>query len=63
MDSTVIPGNGPWGPAADMWSCGCIFAEILQNKPVFKPTGEMDLFTKASGLDGRIDDHLGRNTQ
>jgi cell division cycle 2-like protein len=50
----LIHGTSPlaYGPAADMWSCGCIFAEILQNKPVFKPTGEMDLFTKMCQLLG-----------
>jgi cell division cycle 2-like protein len=43
----LIRGTTPmeYGPAVDIWSCGCIFAELLSNKPLFRPTSEPHLLT------------------
>ncbi|RDX73795.1 Cyclin-dependent kinase C-1, partial [Mucuna pruriens] len=31
----LLLGTTKYGPAVDMWSVGCIFAELLQGKPIF----------------------------
>lgn len=28
-------GSDRYGPAIDMWSVGCIFAELLTGRPIF----------------------------
>ena len=31
----LLLGTRAYGPAVDMWSAGCIFAELLQGRPIF----------------------------
>ncbi|EMD39723.1 hypothetical protein CERSUDRAFT_121929 [Gelatoporia subvermispora B] len=37
-----IIGVGNWGPACDMWSVGCILAELLGQEPLFRSTSYVD---------------------
>lgn len=36
----VLLGNEKYGKAIDMWSVGCIFAELLLRDPLFKGEGD-----------------------
>jgi serine/threonine protein kinase len=38
----LLLGATQYGPAVDMWSVGCIFAELLARKPVFPGRNEID---------------------
>ena len=38
----VLLGERVYGPAADMWSVGCIFAEVLTKAPLFASGGEQE---------------------
>ncbi|GKA51028.1 cyclin-dependent kinase C-2-like protein [Tanacetum coccineum] len=31
----LLLGTTKYGPAVDLWSVGCIFAELLHGKPIF----------------------------
>jgi len=37
----LLLGTTKYGPAVDMWSVGCIFAELLQGKPIFPGKDEV----------------------
>lgn len=37
----LLLGTTKYGPAVDMWSVGCIFAELLNGKPVFPGKDEV----------------------
>lgn len=48
----LLLGAATYGPAIDIWSMGCIFAELLQNKVLFQGRGEieqLDLIFKLLG--------------
>eukprot|EP01125_Pyxidicula_operculata_P012913 TRINITY_DN4251_c1_g3_i5.p1 TRINITY_DN4251_c1_g3~~TRINITY_DN4251_c1_g3_i5.p1 ORF type:complete len:521 (+),score=174.19 TRINITY_DN4251_c1_g3_i5:676-2238(+) len=38
----LLLGTKLYTPAIDMWSIGCVFAEIILGKPIFKGKGEID---------------------
>ena len=38
----LLLGAKQYGPEIDMWSVGCIFGELLTNKPLFHGRGELD---------------------
>lgn len=38
----ILLGVKSYGPAADMWSVGCLFAEFLSGKPLFPADCEID---------------------
>lgn len=38
----VLLGERKYSPAVDMWSVGCIFAELLLKKSLFNGEGELD---------------------
>jgi cyclin-dependent kinase 7 len=38
----ILFGSRYYGPSADMWSAGCIFAEIMMKKPLFPGFSEQD---------------------
>ncbi|XP_061437013.1 cyclin-dependent kinase 4-like [Lethenteron reissneri] len=40
------------GPAADLWSVGCIFAEMFTRRPLFPGGSDVDQLTKIFGLLG-----------
>jgi cell division cycle 2-like protein len=42
----LLLGSRTYSTAVDMWSVGCIFAEILARKPLFPGEGEVDQITK-----------------
>jgi len=37
----LLLGSTKYGPAVDMWSVGCIFAELLHGKPIFPGKDEV----------------------
>lgn len=37
----LLLGTTKYGPAVDMWSVGCIFAELLHGKPIFPGKDEV----------------------
>ena len=37
----LLLGTTKYGPAVDMWSVGCIFAELLYGKPIFPGKDEV----------------------
>jgi len=41
----LLLGSQQYGPAIDMWSVGCIFAELLLRKPILPGRDEMDQIT------------------
>ncbi|CAG0889577.1 unnamed protein product [Darwinula stevensoni] len=38
--------NSPYASPVDMWSCGCIFAELFRRKPLFPGQSEVDQLSK-----------------
>lgn len=42
----------------DMWSVGCVFAELLQNDPIFKGQGELDQLDKIFKMLGTPNDRI-----
>lgn len=44
----LLLGATEYTTAVDMWSCGCIFAELLQKQALFPGRGEIDQINKAS---------------
>ncbi|KAL0476719.1 CDKG-2 [Acrasis kona] len=38
----ILLGEKKYTPAIDMWSVGCVFAELLLKKPLFQGNGELD---------------------
>ncbi|XP_059154732.1 cyclin-dependent kinase 4-like [Physella acuta] len=47
--------TGKYSTAVDMWSCGCIFAELYLRRPLFKGTSEGDQLKKIFDVIGRPD--------
>ena len=48
----LLLGSQNYGPAVDMWSVGCIFAELLTRKPILPGRNEfeqIDLIFKTFG--------------
>ena len=48
----VLYGATLYGPAIDMWSVGCIFAELILRAPLFNGQSELDQLTKIFTLRG-----------
>ncbi|KAJ1971323.1 hypothetical protein H4R35_005329 [Dimargaris xerosporica] len=42
MAPELLLGAKEYTTAIDMWSIGCIFAELIERKPLFQGRGEMD---------------------
>ncbi|XP_012938757.2 cyclin-dependent kinase 4 [Aplysia californica] len=47
--------TGQYATAVDMWSCGCIFAELYNRKPLFKGNSEGDQLKKIFDVIGLPD--------
>eukprot|EP01012_Entosiphon_sulcatum_P027485 TRINITY_DN33134_c0_g1_i1.p1 TRINITY_DN33134_c0_g1~~TRINITY_DN33134_c0_g1_i1.p1 ORF type:complete len:427 (+),score=84.86 TRINITY_DN33134_c0_g1_i1:22-1281(+) len=47
-----LMGETCYGPEMDMWSIGCIYAELLSNEVLFKARGEAELLTMMCQLLG-----------
>ncbi|KAG5517958.1 hypothetical protein PMAC_000413 [Pneumocystis sp. 'macacae'] len=43
----ILLGTQKYGTAVDMWSIGCIFAELLTREPLIRGKGEIDQLMKA----------------
>ncbi|XP_021731390.1 cyclin-dependent kinase C-2-like [Chenopodium quinoa] len=52
----LLLGSTKYGPAVDMWSVGCIFAELLHGKPVFPGKDEPEQINKIFELCGAPDE-------
>lgn len=50
----LLLGTTKYGPAVDMWSVGCIFAELLNGKPVFPGKDEVNSCPLSSDLKNLI---------
>lgn len=48
----LLLGSDRYGPAIDMWSVGCIFAELLTGRPIFPGKDELDQLDKIFNLLG-----------
>jgi len=46
----LLLGAKEYTTAVDMWSVGCIFAELMQKEPLFAGRGEIDQINKVSHL-------------
>ncbi|KAF6147705.1 hypothetical protein GIB67_003036 [Kingdonia uniflora] len=52
----LLLGSTKYGPAVDMWSVGCIFAELLQRKPILPGKNEPEQLNKIFELCGSPDE-------
>ncbi|EJK45227.1 hypothetical protein THAOC_36162 [Thalassiosira oceanica] len=52
----LLFGEDAYGPSVDMWSIGCIFAELLTKDAILQGNGELDQVQKVFELLGTPDD-------
>ncbi|KAJ3692201.1 hypothetical protein LUZ60_012551 [Juncus effusus] len=52
----LLLGSTKYGPQVDMWSVGCIFAELLHGKPILPGKNEPEQLTKIFELCGTPDE-------
>jgi cell division cycle 2-like protein len=52
----LLLGEKAYTTAIDMWSVGCIFAELIQRDPLFPGRGEIDQLSKIFNLLGKPND-------
>lgn len=52
----LLMGSTKYTPAVDMWSVGCIFAELLNGKPILPGRNESEQFHKICELCGSPDE-------
>merc|ERR1712118_588436 len=45
-------GVEDYSTEVDMWSCGCVFAELLNKEPLFKGRGELEIVHKIFSIMG-----------
>lgn len=48
----IMPQENNYGPAIDVWSAGCIFAEMLLRKPLLAGTDEFDQLRRITEFTG-----------
>lgn len=48
----LLLGIGSYSAAIDIWSVGCIFAEMLNREPLFRAESEIGLLHKVQGRAG-----------
>ncbi|XP_078172311.1 cyclin-dependent kinase C-2-like [Carex rostrata] len=53
----LLLGSTKYGPEVDMWSVGCVFAELLLGKPIFPGEDEMDQLKKIFEICGTPDEN------
>ena len=53
----VLLGNKTYGTTVDMWSIGCIFAEMVSGKPLFTGNSESDQLKKIFEIKGTPNDN------
>ncbi|GMK53442.1 hypothetical protein CspeluHIS016_0100280 [Cutaneotrichosporon spelunceum] len=54
----LLLGTKEYTTAIDMWSTGCIFAELIQNDPLFPGRGEIDQLSRIFNLLGKPNDDM-----
>ncbi|KAH0644407.1 hypothetical protein KY284_032291 [Solanum tuberosum] len=54
----LLMGMKNYSNAIDMWSIGCIMAELLTNKPIFDGKSEIDQINKIFGILGTPDEKI-----
>jgi len=54
----LLLDEGVYSPAIDVWSMGCIMAELLTRKPLFKGKSEIELINKVFELLGTPTDEI-----
>ena len=54
----MLLGSKEYSTAVDMWSVGCIFAELLSKKPLFPGASEIDQMSKIIHLLGTPNEKL-----
>lgn len=52
----LLAGQRSYGPAIDMWGVGCILAEMITRKPIFKGTSEINQLELIAALCGSPND-------
>ncbi|KAG8068955.1 hypothetical protein GUJ93_ZPchr0005g14663 [Zizania palustris] len=52
----LLLGSTKYGPAVDMWSVGCIFAELLNGKPILPGKNEPEQLSKIFEMCGTPDE-------
>lgn len=55
-DPVLLLGSGKYSTAVDMWSCGCIMAELLGKVPLFEGCSEVDQLKKIVAVLGSPDE-------
>jgi len=48
----LLLGEERYGPAIDVWSCGCILGELFQKKPMFRENAELNQLIAISKVCG-----------
>jgi len=48
----ILLGASYYGEAVDIWSLGCILAELYLRTPLFKGEGDLDQLSKIFGIRG-----------
>jgi serine/threonine protein kinase len=51
----VLFGGQTYNESVDIWALGCVLAELLGRKPLFKGEGDIDQLTKIFEIMGNID--------
>ncbi|KAL7420198.1 hypothetical protein Q5752_005164 [Cryptotrichosporon argae] len=54
----LLLGTKEYTTAIDVWSIGCIFAELIQKEPLFPGRGELDQLNKIFSLLGKPNDDV-----
>lgn len=52
----LLFGSMYYGPSCDIWSCGCIFGELLGKKPLFLAQTELDMLGQIFSVTGTPND-------
>jgi mitogen-activated protein kinase 1/3 len=52
----LLLGLDSYGTSIDVWSVGCIFAELLGRKPIFRGTGSLDQLKHIVNVLGSVGD-------
>ncbi|KAJ0454719.1 putative protein-serine/threonine kinase CMGC-CDK-CRK7-CDK9 family [Helianthus annuus] len=59
----LLLGSTSYGPCVDMWSVGCVFAELFNGKPILKGRTELEQLHKIFKLCGTPPDEYWKNSR
>ncbi|XP_057969709.1 cyclin-dependent kinase F-1 [Malania oleifera] len=54
----LLYGSTDYGPEIDLWSLGCIFAELFSLEPLFPGTSDIDQLSRIFNVLGNLDEEL-----